>query len=61
MTYPVTAEQGFIIFVNPFSAEPGYILPLQKSVDPDLLADLLASQEANRSGSALFTIKYVNL
>ena len=41
---------------NPCPAEPGYILLLQTSVDPDQLA----SEEANWSGSALFAIKYVN-
>ena len=30
-------------FLNPYSAEPGYTLPLQNSVDPDQLA----SKEAN--------------
>ena len=37
-------------------ADPGYTLPLQ-SVDPDQLA----SNEANKSGSALFVIEKVNL
>ena len=42
---------------NPSPAEPGYVLPLQNSVDPDQLA----SEEANWSGSALFAIQYLNL
>ena len=42
--------------INPGHAEPGYILPFQ-TVD----SDLLASEEANLSGSALFAIKYLNL
>ena len=33
---------------------------LANSVDPDQLASEEASEEANRSGSALFAIKYVN-
>ena len=37
-------------------ADPRYTLPLQ-SVDPDQLA----SDEANRSGSALFVIENMNL
>ena len=43
---------------NPCPAEPGYTLPLKNSVDPD---QLLASEEANWSGSAPFAIKFVNL
>ena len=42
------------ILVNPSLAE--YDMPLANNVDPDQLA----SEEANRSGSALFVIKYVN-
>ena len=38
--------------INPSPAEPGYT-----RVDPDQLA----SEEPNRSGSALFVIKYLNL
>ena len=37
-------------------AEPGYALP-SNSVGPDHLA----LEETNRSGSALFAIRYVNL
>ena len=47
------------LWFNPCHAEPGYTMYLSfaNSVDPDLLA----SEEANWSGSALFAIKYVNL
>ena len=45
------------VLINPCPTEPGYTLPLQQTVDPDQLA----SQEANKSGSALFAIKYVNV
>ena len=38
--------------IDPSPAEPGYALPLLNSVD----SDRLASEEANRSGSALFAI-----
>ena len=41
--------------INPCPADPVYAFA--NSVDPDQLA----SEEANRSGSALFAIQYVNL
>ena len=40
--------------INPSPVEPGYTLRLANSVDPDRYQ--LASEEANRSGSALFVI-----
>ena len=47
-----------LLTLNPCPAEPGYIYPaFANSVDPVQLA----SEEANRSGSALFAIKCVNL
>ena len=39
--------KNFSAIINPCPAEPGYTLPLQ-------------TEEANWSGSALFSIKYVN-
>ena len=52
----VIPHESESIHFNPSPAEPRYTLSLQ-TVDPDQLA----SEEANRSGSALFVIKYENL
>ena len=53
--YEYTRGHPTIFEINAYPAEPRYIL-FENSVDPDLLA----SREAIRSGSTLFSILLVN-
>ena len=53
----VFTELWSLININPSPAETGYAPVFSNSVDPAQLT----SEEANRSGSALFVIQYVSL